>query len=578
MEQKKQKILLNWLNSYTKTEKKLLLLSTCLQLLATLALIMQISCIAKILEGFIILKQTKYDLLYPFGLLLLSVFVRALLVFCKNYINYSFGEKIKLIIRRQVIEKIEDVGPIYLKTKSTGIWSSILLEQIEELQDYYSKYLPQKYIMILIPILILIPVYFFNYIAGIILTIALPLLPLFMVLIGKTMAPISQKNFKALQRLSSIFFDSIKNLKTLRLFNQAEEQRNKIEIFANDWRKKTFQTLKIAFMQSSVLEFFTSFSIAILAIFIGFSFLGQFNFGPDVTLFTGLFILIIAPDFFLPIREFSSFYHAKSQALGASDSIYDFITNNNAIKKSSKRRSIESGQPISISFKDVVILDDQGNNIIGPLTFEIKSSSSNAIIGKSGSGKTTIINTILGYHNYKGSIKVNKIELHSMDISSFYNLISWIPQNPELFQDSVFFNIDLHNETTKELMCDLVKTTQLEKFIDTLPQKEKTILTEDSSNISVGQAQRIAIARAFNKNGSFWLLDEPTASLDIRTSNEIFYEIKKRALNGKHTSLISTHDKSIYSNFDNIILIDKGVTKFCGPYSKFIEHQQLNIK
>ena len=157
-------------------------------------------------------------------------------------------------------------------------------------------------------------------------------------------------------------------------------------------------------------------------------------------------------------------------------------------------------------------------------------------------------------------------------------MISWIPQNPELFQDSVYFNIDLLDKTTKESMNNLIKKTQLEKFIDSLPQKEKTILTEDSSNISVGQAQRIAIARAFNKNASFWLLDEPTASLDIKTSKEIFHEIKQRAFNGRHTSLISTHDKNIYNNFDNIILIDKGVTKFCGPYLKFIEHQQLNIK
>ena len=203
-------------------------------------------------------------------------------------------------MRQQVLDKLQQLGPAWIQGKPAGSWASIIVEQIEDMQDYYSRYLPQMYLAVFIPLLILIAVFPINWAAGIILLATAPLIPLFMALVGMGAADANRRNFVALARLSGNFLDRLRGLDTLRLFDRAQAETAQIAKSSEDFRSRTMEVLRLAFLSSGVLEFFASISIAVVAVYFGFSYLGELNFGSyglGVTLFSGFLVLILAPEF-----------------------------------------------------------------------------------------------------------------------------------------------------------------------------------------------------------------------------------------------------------------------------------------
>ncbi|MEF1228968.1 cysteine/glutathione ABC transporter permease/ATP-binding protein CydD, partial [Vibrio fortis] len=488
--------------------------------------------LASILHQLIIEHVDKSELVGHFVGLALSVVGRAGCTWGREIAGYRCGEQVRVYIRQLILDKLRELGPAYIKGMPAGTWATLLLEQVEDMQDFFSRYLPQMSLSVMIPFVILVVVFPVNWAAGLIFLITAPLVPIFMALVGMKAADANRKNFKALQRLSGHFYDRLQSMTTIRLFDRTSAETEVLHGASEVFRTRTMDVLKIAFLSSAVLEFFTSLSIAMTAVYFGFTYIGELNFGhygAGVTLFAGLFILILAPEFYQPLRDLGTFYHAKQQAVGAAESIVEFLeTDINKVKSGDTQLNSDAG--ISIEAQDLKVLSPEGVQLVGPISFALNTQQSTALVGPSGAGKTSLINAILGFMPYEGSLKINGVELRELDLASWRKAISWVGQNPLLLHGTIRDNVTLGKQ---DISDQTVQQALEQSFADEFVQEHGLdyMISDRSGGLSVGQSQRLALARAMIQNGQFWLLDEPTASLDTRSEKLVMQGINNHIQN-----------------------------------------------
>ncbi len=557
MDKKKQRSLNKWLKQQSKLAKRWLLIAVSLGVLSSVFLLAQAALLATILHQLIIEHVDKSELVWHFFGLGFSVIGRALCNWGREIAGYRCGEQIRVYIRQLILDKLRELGPAHIKGKPAGTWATLLLEQVEDMQEFFSRYLPQMSLSVLIPFIILIVVFPINWAAGLIFLLTAPLVPMFMALVGMKAADANRKNFKALQRLSGHFYDRLQSMTTIRLFNRAEQETEVLKGASEVFRTRTMDVLKIAFLSSAVLEFFTSISIAITAVYFGFSYIGELNFGHyglGVSLFAGLFILILAPEFYQPLRDLGTFYHAKAQAVGAAESIVEFLDTDINLTQSGNT-ALPPSENISIVASDLVVQSPDGANLVGPISFELSTAKSTALVGQSGAGKTSLINAILGFLPYQGSLKVNGVELNTLQIEDWRKQINWVGQNPLLLHGTILENVTLGKSNVSESSVQhAIENSFSEEFVSKHGLDYQ--ISDRSGGLSVGQAQRLALARAMLHGGSFWLLDEPTASLDAK-SEQLVMQSLEREIQGK-TTLMVTHQLSPLKAIDQILVLEQG--------------------
>ncbi len=574
MDKKKQSSLNKWLKQQSKLAKRWLMIAIGLGVLSSVFLLAQAALLASILHQLIIEQVDKSELIWHFVGLGGTVMGRASCTWGREIAGYRCGEQIRVYIRQLILDKVDELGPAYIKGKPAGSWATLILEQVEDMQDFFSRYLPQMSLSVLIPFIILIVVFPVNWAAGLIFLITAPLVPIFMALVGKKAAEANRKNFKAMQRLSGHFYDRLQAMTTIRLFDRAKSETETLKGASEVFRTRTMDVLKIAFLSSAVLEFFTSISIAITAVYFGFSYIGELNFGyygTGVTLFAGLFILILAPEFYQPLRDLGTYYHAKQQAVGAAESIVEFLELDvNQIKDGCQ--TLDLGEPIQIEAHDLIIYSPEGKQLAGPLTFTLEANQSTALVGPSGAGKTSLVNTILGFMPYEGSLKINGYDLSQLDLDSWRKAISWIGQNPMLLHGSIRDNVTLgkHN-VDDDVISTVLRDSHAAEFVNM--HGLDYAISDRSGGLSVGQAQRLALARAMLQNGRFWLLDEPTASLDARSEKLVMEGISKYTQTT--TNLMITHQLAPLQNVSQILVMQSGQIVQCGNYATLASEDGL---
>ncbi|WP_114633708.1 heme ABC transporter permease/ATP-binding protein CydD [Vibrio splendidus] len=567
MDKKKQRSLNKWLKQQSKLAKRWLMIAISLGVLSSVFLIAQAALLASILHQLIIENVDKSELVGHFAGLALSVVGRAGCTWGREIAGYRCGEQIRVYIRQLILDKLRELGPAYIKGKPAGTWATLLLEQVEDMQDFFSRYLPQMSLSVMIPFIILVVVFPVNWAAGLIFLITAPLVPMFMALVGMKAADANRKNFKALQRLSGHFYDRLQSMTTIRLFDRTNAETEVLKGASEVFRTRTMDVLKIAFLSSAVLEFFTSISIAMTAVYFGFTYIGELNFGhygAGITLFAGLFILILAPEFYQPLRDLGTFYHAKQQAVGAAESIVEFLETD-ITKVKSGNTQLDSAQGINIEATDLKVLSPEGVQLVGPISFALNTRQSTALVGPSGAGKTSLINAILGFMPYEGSLKINGIELRDLDLTSWRKTISWVGQNPLLLHGSIRDNVTLG----KHDIADQVVENALEQSFASEFVNEHGLdymISDRSGGLSVGQSQRLALARAMIQDGQFWLLDEPTASLDTRSEQLVMKGINSNI--ESRTALLVTHQLAPLKSVDNILVMRDGGLVEQGHYSQ----------
>lgn len=592
MDKSLEKSLLVWLKSQKKACGWFVKLSVWCGMLSAIALIAQAYLIATLLDGVIVGNALQAfteggnstpiqpavgasDYLPHFMALIGLMLLRALLAYGRERASFEAGKRLRQHIRSEVLDKLTRLGPAFIKGKPAGSWASIVLEQVEDLQDFYARYLPQMTLAGVIPLLILLAVFPINWAAGLILLLTAPLIPLFMILVGMGAADANRKNFNALARLSGHFMDRLKGLATLKLFNRGDAELKVIEKASEEFRSRTMSVLRMAFLSSAVLEFFAAVSIAVLAVYFGFSYLGHLDFGyygthahigPNAneglpfSLFVGLFILILAPEFYQPLRDMGTHYHAKAQAIGAAQALMTLLEHpepESSFSQDKLGQQTRLDKLTHLSVNDLEVFSTDGSRLLGPISFELKQGEHLALVGPSGAGKTSLLNALLGFLPYKGKLLIDGVELASLDLAHWRQQLAWLGQEPQLFHGTVRENVALANpEMTDEQIWQLLEQANIHEFVRSQPLGLATPIGEQSSTLSVGQAQRIALARALGQAAQVFILDEPTASLDS-VSEQLVSRTLKAAMAGK-MGIMVTHRVDQLDHMSSILVLDKG--------------------
>ncbi|WP_112287296.1 cysteine/glutathione ABC transporter permease/ATP-binding protein CydD [Rahnella sp. AN3-3W3] len=576
MNKTRQQELTRWLKQQSSRAKGWIRLSMMLGLLSGLLILAQAWLMAGLLHSLIIEHTPRDALLQSFLLMALTFVLRAVVTWLREQVGFICGRVIRQEMRKLVLDRLEKLGPAWIQGKPAGSWASIILEQIEDMQDYYSRYLPQIALAGIIPLLILVSVFPINWAAGLILLVTAPLIPLFMALVGMGAADANRRNFVALARLSGNFLDSLRGLDTLRLFHRGTAEIDQIKRSTEHFRARTMDVLRLAFLSSAVLEFFASISIAVVAVYFGFSYLGELNFGSygtPVTLFAGFLVLILAPEFFQPLRDLGAFYHAKAQAVGAAESLVTFLSAESA-DMGDGDQNFPAGKTVELEARDLIIQSPQGKTLAGPLTFSIPAGQRIAIVGLSGAGKSSLLNALLGFLPYQGSVTVSGMELKSLRNDEWRKQLSWVGQNPHLPEQTLRANILLNQpDVSDEQLQSTIDRAYVSEFLPLLPQGLETELGDSAARLSIGQAQRVAVARALLSPCSLLLLDEPTASLDAHSEKRVMSALNDASK--AQTSLLVTHQLEDTRDYDEIWVMDKGLIAERGSFAQLVAQDGL---
>ncbi|WP_323665577.1 heme ABC transporter permease/ATP-binding protein CydD [Pectobacterium punjabense] len=567
MKKTRQQELTAWLKQQSKLAQRWLRLSLLLGFLSGALIVAQAWLLATLLHALIIEHAPRESLFSPFLLLIATFILRALNSLLRERVGFLCGQAVRQHIRKLVLDRLQQLGPAWVQGKPAGSWATMILEQVDDMQDYYARYLPQMYLAALIPLLILITLFPINWAAGLILFLTAPLIPLFMALVGMGAADANRRNFLALARLSGHFLDRLRGMETLRLFHRGQAETEQIRHASEDFRSRTMEVLRMAFLSSGVLEFFASISIAVVAVYFGFSYLGELDFGHygmGVTLFAGFLVLILAPEFFQPLRDLGTFYHAKAQAIGAAESLVTFLAEEGE-SVGFGTYEFSSDTAIAVRAEDLVVLAPNGTPLTQPLTFDIRAGERIALVGISGAGKSSLLNALLGFLPYRGSLTVNGKALNSLTSESWRKQLSWVGQNPHLPEPTLRSNILLGNPQASPLELQYaIEHAYVQEFLPQLPQGLETTLGDGAARLSVGQAQRVAVARALIHPCNLLLLDEPSASLDAHSE-----ELVMNALNAaarSQTTLLVTHQLNDITDYDAIWVMEEGRLVQQGDY------------
>ncbi|QJC37115.1 ATP-binding cassette domain-containing protein [Enterobacteriaceae endosymbiont of Donacia vulgaris] len=525
-----EKEIILWLKKQSFFAKNFLKISYLLNFINICILIIQNWILSKQIQTFF-LKENKNKIFHYYIILFLCFIIKMFINIIINKINFYYSQIIKISIRKKILNKLTSIYYKYYSHQTSGSDISLIINQVENLQNYYNQYVPHFFTVKIIILIILITIFYISWIIDIILIIVSIIAIFFIILIGKNANKKNKKNFKILSIINSLFFDRLKGIETIRLFNLSIIEIKKISFYIEKYRKKNIEILKIIFLTSAILEFFSSISLAFIIMYFSFTYLHIINFGfynKNIKISHSFFILMLISEYFQNFSNLGLLYHIKSKAIGAANSIIELLNNKKYSNLENKKKIfLEKINKLKIEAKNLVVKDPKGNILIGPMSFKIFSGQNIVIIGPNGCGKTTLFNIFLGILPYNGSFKINNIELKDIDLSSWYKQVSCVQQNPKLpaitIRKNLFFNKQLNKNKIQKIIRDL----GIINFLKKLPKGIDTSLYQENVYLSVGQIQKLAIARALIKNYLILLLDEPISNIDIKSQLDIIKSIKQ---------------------------------------------------
>ncbi|MGM9945227.1 MAG: thiol reductant ABC exporter subunit CydD [Lysinibacillus sp.] len=545
------------------------------------ATIVFLFCIS-FLQGLTILFQAKYLAIAitnlfngeKLSLQLLPIFLFTLFYLCKQLLTMfrdkkmsQFAQQAGSTIREQFTKKLFTLGPNVTEIEGTGNLITMALEGITQIETYLKLFIPKVMNMAVIPMMILAYTFVLDVKSGIILIVVLPTLIFFMVILGIAAQNKADRQYESYRTLSNHFVDSLRGLETLRLLGLSKRYDRNIRNVSERYRKSTMGTLRFAFLSTFALDFFSSLSVAIVALFLG---LGLIN--AQMLLLPALTVLILAPEYFLPIRDFGTDYHATLDGKNALKAITHIID----LPEQQRNESIDIPQWNENSTLNVTNLSLQYNesnqSALKDISFSWKGFGKIGIIGASGAGKSTLINVLGGFaHPTSASIQINNETIESFNTKEWQQQVLYIPQHPYIFNDTIAHNVSFYTPTaTNEEIQEACSHAGLSKVIESLPNGLDERIGESGRVLSGGQEQRIAFARAFlDKSRKILLFDEPTAHLDIETEWELKQNILP-LLDG-HLVFFATHRLHWMLEMDYIIVMDHGEIVETGTHEQLLK-------
>jgi ATP-binding cassette subfamily C protein CydD len=560
----------DFLRAETKSAGQRLSLAVALGSVGGLLVIAQAWCLARLVNGVIFEGRELPDVMVWLWSILGLILLRALVTYSAEQVAFDASAAIRLQLREKLLRKLQRLGPMYLGEERSGELGTLLTDGVEALEAYYARYIPAMSLAAWIPLSILVFVFPLDWQSGLVMLLTAPLIPFFMILIGKGAERLNQKQWKQLSRLGGHFLDVMQGLPTLKLFNASRRESRVIERISDDYRHATMKVLRVAFLSSLALEFFATVSIAVVAVLIGFRLLfGEMDF------LIGFFVLLLAPEFYLPLRSLGTHYHGRMQAIATSERILEVIDAPEAVAEQGSAEL--ASERFSIAF-DQVRFSYGERSALTDATFEMKPGEHVALVGPSGSGKSTIINLLLGFIKPdSGDIRIGAQSLSSIDIDSWRRRIAWVPQRPRLFHGTVADNIRLGMDgVDNTAVYRALEATRAREFVEQLPEGIDTIVGEGGHGLSGGQLQRLALARAFLRHASLLILDEPTAHLDRHNEKLISNTIND--LFRDRSVLIVAHRLQTVKRADRILVLNEGRIEQQGTHHELLKQDGLYLQ
>jgi ATP-binding cassette subfamily C protein CydD len=496
--------------------------------------------------------------------------LRAALTWGVERCAYRAAMLIKHSLREQLTERIFSLGPAFTRRERSGELTNTLTEGIEALEAYFSQYLPQLTFAAIVPLTILLFVFPLDLTSGLVLLLTAPLIPIFMNLIADAAARQTERQWISLSRMSAHFLDALQGLTTLKLLGRSHAHAESVASVSDRFRSTTLGVLRVTFLSALVLELIATLSTAIVAVEVGLRLLyGRLAFE------MGFFVLLLAPEFYIPLRMLGTRFHAGMSGVTAANRIFDILERPAPEVRQTSAQEI-SKLDFNIQFDDVHFnYGEDREHALRGVTFSIPAGQQVAIVGPSGAGKSTIAQLLLRFiEPTHGAITVDGIPLESLDISAWRKRISWVPQTPYLFNASILDNIRLADpEASLKRVERAAQLAHADAFIQALHQGYETMVGERGERLSAGQAQRIALARAFLKDASLLILDEATANLD--PLHEELVQKSVRDLIRDRTSLVIAHRLSTVQSAETILVISDGRIVEAGKHDHLLTEDGL---
>lgn len=487
----------------------------------------------------------------------------------KKHIAFHFAAYASETLHAALLEKLFRLGPRFVKKEGSGQTVTLVIEGITKYRHYLELSLVKLLNMALIPMAIMIFILSLNVRSAVILTLALPLLVIFMILLGLAAKTKADRQYESYHLLSNHFVDSLRGLETLKYLGLAKSHVNKIAYVSEQYRKATLASLKIAFLSSFALDFFTMLSIATVAVFLG---LDLINGG--MYLHPALTILILAPEYFVPIRELGSDYHATLDGKNAGKKIIELLERETFQELDTLVPVWDSSTNFTIKGLSVQYDDDYAT-ALEDIELNVTGAKTIGIIGSSGAGKSTLIDVLSGFLKQEsGDIQINQQRVETLAAKSWQRQLSYIPQHPYIFHDTVLNNIRFyHPDAQANEVYEAARYAGLLDVIESLPEGLATMIGDGGRHLSGGQEQRIALARSFLGKRSIIMLDEPTAHLDIETE----LELKEKMLDFFKGKLVflATHRLHWMREMDEIIVLEHGRIVESGDHKQLLANKSV---
>lgn len=543
------------------SSKKYIALTVLAQWLKTVANIVMIFILSNLLAQILDGKAFDFKRLLPYlGALAAVMFVRYLCGYASSQTSFFASSEVKKVLRQKMYKKLTRMGASYSEKVSTSEVLQVFVEGVDQLELYFGKYLPQFFFAMLAPITLFAVLVFVSWKASVVLLICVPLIPLSIVAVQKIAKRLLSKYWGVYTNLGDTFLENIQGLTTLKVY-QADERKNvEMNEKAEEFRRITMKVLTMQLNSVSVMDIFAYAGSAVGVVIA----IIQVKNG-TITLPQAFLIIMLAADFFLPLRLLGSFFHVAMNGMAASDKLFKLLDT----KEDEHGTEIPENLDGDIEIKDLSFSYDGEKNVLNDISATFKKHELISIVGESGCGKSTLASLLCGTtKGYSGSITIGGVEIKDIDEKTLMNNITAVNFNSYIFAGTVRENMLIADKSTSdEKMIEALKMVNLWSFLSEQDGLD-TKLNQQGSNFSGGQRQRLAIARALLHNTPIYVFDEVTSNIDAESENDIMAVIHNMA-KIKTVILISHRLENVVGS-DKILLLDKGKIEESGTHSELM--------
>jgi thiol reductant ABC exporter CydD subunit len=539
---------------YARATRTFLFVSVGLGLLSALLIVAQAWLLADVVAGAFPSGKGVAQLQTQLIVLLGVVLARAVVAWGAELAASRSSARAKSQLRAALLERLAALGVDSPRTRRTphrggqaGELAILATRGIDALDGYFSLYLPQLFLAVIVPLVVLAVVLVEDWISAAIIAATIPLIPLFMALVGATTRERMDRQVRTLERLAGHFLDVVAGLPTLKIFGRAKAQAVAIAEITDRYRRSALAALRVAFLSSLILELVATISVALVAVAIGLRLMSG-----NLDLRSALFVLVLAPEAYLPLRQLGTNYHASAEGMAAAERVFEVIEQPVAPRGVSM--DVPNPAQVGLVVEGLrVSYPGRGEPALDGVSLTVEPGEVLALVGPSGCGKSTLLSVLLGFiAPERGSVRVGDVDLAELDPDVWRSRIAWVPQRPHLFAASIAENVRLgRSDASEDEVQAAIAAAGLDDVVAKLPKGVEAVLGDHGAGLSAGERQRVGLARAFLRDSPLLLLDEPTANLDGQTEHEVLGAVRRLAQG--RTVVLVAHRPALLGLADRVL-------------------------